>query len=134
VIALDPIVPILGRVMKHLGEKVVDNAQQRCSQIGGDLSWPVASDQRGEALHPPVDRHVIDLDAAFGQEFFDITVGQARSGATSAPPTRSRRAGTGNPRTTEMQNGDEKSPGHATTRTRSVNATEPPATLHPATR
>ena len=34
-------------------------------------------DQRGEALHPSVDRDVIDFDAAFGQEFFDIAVGQA---------------------------------------------------------
>ncbi len=30
-----------------------------------------------EPLNPPVHRHVIDLDAAFGQELFDVPVGQA---------------------------------------------------------
>ena len=34
-------------------------------------------DERGEALHPPVDGDVIDLDAAFGQQLFDIAVRQA---------------------------------------------------------
>jgi hypothetical protein len=34
-------------------------------------------DEQGEALHPPVDRDVIDLDAAFGEGFFNIAVGQA---------------------------------------------------------
>jgi hypothetical protein len=27
-------------------------------------------------LHPPIDRHVIHPHAAFGQEFFDVAVGQ----------------------------------------------------------
>jgi hypothetical protein len=36
-------------------------------------------DERGEALHPPVDRDVINLDAAFGEEFFDISVEQAEA-------------------------------------------------------
>src|SRR6478735_8968969 len=30
-----------------------------------------------EGPHPPVDRHVVDLDAALGQQFLDIAVGQA---------------------------------------------------------
>jgi hypothetical protein len=30
--------------------------------------------ERGEALHPPVDRDVIDVDAPFGEEFFNIAV------------------------------------------------------------
>ena len=30
-----------------------------------------------EGLHPPVDRDVIDLDAAFGQQFLDVAVGQS---------------------------------------------------------
>ena len=34
-------------------------------------------DERREALHPPVDGDVINLDTAFSQEFFDISVGQA---------------------------------------------------------
>jgi hypothetical protein len=33
--------------------------------------------QRREALHPPVDGDVVDLDAAFDQQFLDIPVGQA---------------------------------------------------------
>jgi hypothetical protein len=32
--------------------------------------------QQGEPLHPAVDRHMVDLDAAFGEEFLDIPVGQ----------------------------------------------------------
>jgi hypothetical protein len=34
-------------------------------------------EQRCESLHPPVDSDVIDLDAAFGEQFFDVSVGQA---------------------------------------------------------
>ncbi len=34
-------------------------------------------EQRCEALHPPVDGDVIDLDAAFGEEFLDVAVRQA---------------------------------------------------------
>ena len=30
-----------------------------------------------KTLHPPIDRHVIDLDAALGQQLLDIAVGQA---------------------------------------------------------
>jgi hypothetical protein len=30
-----------------------------------------------EPLYPPVDRDLVDLDAAFDQELFDVTVGQA---------------------------------------------------------
>jgi len=30
----------------------------------------------GEGLHPPIHRHVINLDAALGQQFLDVTVGQ----------------------------------------------------------
>jgi hypothetical protein len=40
-------------------------------------AWPCrVDDERGEALHPPVNR-VINLDAAFGQELFDISVGES---------------------------------------------------------
>jgi len=31
-------------------------------------------DQWGEALHPPVDGDVVDVDATLGEEFFDIAV------------------------------------------------------------
>ncbi len=49
-----------------------------------------------------------------------------RSGGTSGRPTGSRPAGTGSRRTRQKQNDhDDESPGHATTRTRSVNATVP---------
>ena len=64
----------------------------------------------------------------------DTTV---RSGDTSAPPTRPRPAGIGSPQTRETQtgDGDDESPGHATTGTRSVNATVPTTyACHPATR
>jgi hypothetical protein len=32
---------------------------------------------RCEALHPPVDGDVVDLDAAFGEQFLDVTVGES---------------------------------------------------------
>jgi hypothetical protein len=35
--------------------------------------------QRREPLHPPVDRDVVDLDAALGEEFLDVAVGQAEA-------------------------------------------------------
>ncbi len=43
--------------------------------------------QRREPLHPPVQAHVIHLDATLGEEFLQVPVGQGRSAGTSAPPT-----------------------------------------------
>ena len=83
--------------MEHFWEQVVDDAQQRCGQVSCDFSWTVAArqdhleepgrsryvaplrhrhadDQRREALHPPVDGDAINVDAAFGEEFFDVSV------------------------------------------------------------
>jgi hypothetical protein len=42
-------------------------------------------EQRGEPLHPPVDRHVVDLDAALGQQLLKVAVGQA---VPEVPPDR----------------------------------------------
>ena len=42
---------------------------------------------RGEGLHPAVDRDVVDSNAAFGQQLFDIAVGQA---VAQLPPHRDR--------------------------------------------
>jgi hypothetical protein len=36
-------------------------------------------EQRREPLHPPVDGDVVDLDAAFGEEFLDVAVGQTEA-------------------------------------------------------
>jgi hypothetical protein len=82
-------------------------------------------DQRGEALHPPVDRDVINLDAALGEQFFDISV---RESVSEVPAHRQQDhvGGTGNQQTTGKQDGDDESPAHATTHTQSVNATVPP--------
>jgi hypothetical protein len=33
--------------------------------------------QRSEPLHPPEHAHVVDLHATFGQQLFNIAVGQA---------------------------------------------------------
>jgi hypothetical protein len=36
-------------------------------------AWPRRlDDERGEALHPPVDSDVVELDAAFSQELYDV--------------------------------------------------------------
>jgi hypothetical protein len=35
--------------------------------------------QRGEPLHPAVDGHVVDLDAAFGEQLLDVAVRQAEA-------------------------------------------------------
>ena len=43
---------------------------------------------RGEALDPPVDRDVVDGDAAFGEEFFDVAVGEPEAADTSGPRAR----------------------------------------------
>jgi hypothetical protein len=42
-------------------------------------------DRRREPLYPPVDGDVIDLDAAFGQQFLDVAVGQS---VAQIPPHR----------------------------------------------
>jgi hypothetical protein len=61
VIALDPVVGELGGVVEHFWEKVVDEpaitdtVPARPSRV---------DDQRGEALHPPINRHVINVDTA----------------------------------------------------------------------
>jgi hypothetical protein len=33
--------------------------------------------QRCEPLHPPVDGDLVDLDTTFGQQFFDVSIGQS---------------------------------------------------------
>ena len=40
---------------------------------------------RREPLDPPVDAHVVDLDAALGQELFDVSVGEAESQVPANP-------------------------------------------------
>jgi hypothetical protein len=45
VVALDAVVGVTGGVVEHFGEKVIDDAQQRCSKISRHLSWPVAARQ-----------------------------------------------------------------------------------------
>ena len=41
-------------------------------------AWSGGVDElRRESSHPPVDRHVLDGDAALGQQFFDVAEGQA---------------------------------------------------------
>jgi hypothetical protein len=51
--------------------------------------------QRSEPLHPPVDGDVVDLDAAFDQQFLDVPIGQV---VAQVPPDRDHdhlRPGTG---------------------------------------
>lgn len=45
VVALDPIVRILRRVVENVGKEFVDDMQQRCSQIGGDTCRAFAARQ-----------------------------------------------------------------------------------------
>ena len=42
--------------------------------------------QRSEPVHPPVDRDVIDVDTALGQQLLDIAVGQPEPQGTTGPP------------------------------------------------
>ena len=46
-IVLDPVVRILLGVMNHVRKQLIDNAQQGCSQICGDLSGTPVVAQRG---------------------------------------------------------------------------------------
>jgi hypothetical protein len=43
-------------------------------RVPGEASG--VGEQRREPLHPPVDGDVIDLHTAFGQQLFDVPVGQ----------------------------------------------------------
>jgi hypothetical protein len=64
------IAPLPGHL--HLGfvdlPAVTDGVPTRPSGLG---------QQRREPQHPPVDRDVVNLDPALGEEFFDVAVGQA---------------------------------------------------------
>jgi hypothetical protein len=59
-------------------------------------------EQRREPLHPPVDRGVVDLDAAFGQQFLDIAVRQTVPQGTGGPPARCPWCGSGLRRVPEL--------------------------------
>ena len=63
-------------VAPHAGDADVGLVDEPAA-TNGVSAWSGGVDQLGgEALDPPKDRHVIDLDAAFGEEFFDIAVGE----------------------------------------------------------
>ena len=55
--------------------------------------------QRSEALDPPVDGDVVDLDAAFGEEFLDVAVGQTEAEVPADRQGRSHRVGSRSRRT-----------------------------------
>jgi hypothetical protein len=68
---------------------------------------------------------VINVDAAFREQFFDISV---RESVAEVPAHRHQDHVGREPenrQTTAKQHGDDESPAHATTRTKSVNATVP---------
>jgi hypothetical protein len=44
--------------------------------VAGSLNAGGICRQGGEPLHPPGDGYVVDLDAALGEQLFDITVGR----------------------------------------------------------
>ena len=58
----------------HLGlvdlPAVTDGVPTRPSGLG---------QQRREPQHPPVDRHVVDLDPALGEELFDVAIGETEA-------------------------------------------------------
>src|SRR6202035_3104858 len=89
---------------------------------------------RREPLHPPVEGHVVDLDAPLGQQFLQVSVGQPepRTSGTSGPPARSPPPGTGSPRNPRagprLDDGDDEiSSCQCADQTRlSVHATVPP--------
>jgi hypothetical protein len=68
--------PDVAPLPSHLGvglvdlPAVTDGVPTRPSGLG---------QQRREPQHPPVDRDVVDLDPAFGEELFDVAVGQAEA-------------------------------------------------------
>jgi hypothetical protein len=61
VVALDAVVPILSGVVEHVGEKFVDDAQQRCGQIRGDPggSWARPGGSGGRC---DLERETVDED------------------------------------------------------------------------
>jgi len=38
-----------------------------------------------ESLHPPIDGDVVDLNAAFGEQFLDVAVGEAKAQIPADP-------------------------------------------------
>jgi Uncharacterized conserved protein (DUF2249) len=54
-------------------------AWAQCNSVVADTvpTWPSRiREQWREALYPPVDGDVVDLDPAFTQEFFDVAIGE----------------------------------------------------------
>src|SRR5262249_54005472 len=50
----------------------------------------------GERLHPPIHRHVINLDTSLGQQLLHVAVGQPLAQIPPHPPPRSPPAGSDN--------------------------------------
>jgi hypothetical protein len=73
VITLHPIVGVLLGVVKRVRYEFFDHGLQSLNEIGNDLVWFAV---RGECCGEEGAAH---FDAAFGQEFFDVSVGQSIS-------------------------------------------------------
>jgi hypothetical protein len=63
---------------------LIDEPPVTASMAGGSCC---VDELRRERLHPPLDRHVVHDEAALGEQFFDIAVGQA---VTQLPAHRDR--------------------------------------------
>ena len=73
--------------LPELVDRAVDVAPPLGDLHRGPVDMPAAADgvpagpggrgrQRRESQHPAGDRHVVDLDAAFGEQLLDVTVGE----------------------------------------------------------
>jgi hypothetical protein len=76
--------------LAELVDRTIDLAPAARDLQAGLVDLPAVSDdmptrsgslgkQRGEPQHPLVDRDVVDLDAAFGEQLLDVALGQAKA-------------------------------------------------------
>jgi hypothetical protein len=96
---------------------------------GGMAVWPGSFDELGgEALHPPIDGHVINGDTVLGQQCFDVTEDRPyrRYQRTAIEITS---GGNRKPANTEDEPDDVTKPGSRPPR--STNATEPSSFRYP---
>jgi hypothetical protein len=70
VIAFDPVVRVLGRVVERVGEEVVDDAQQRSCEVSGDLARTFTTGQH--CLEEPGGR--CDVSAFRHEDVDDLAV------------------------------------------------------------
>ena len=85
-----PMDPSMGETRNKQHDVVAYAVASRLKKYGRSASsHPEAQGRRPARSRPGTrDRHVIDVDPAFGEQFFDVAVGQAVAQGTGGPSAR----------------------------------------------